>query len=154
MKLNKHMHACIHVELLQLCLTLCDSMDCSPPSSSVHGILPQEYWNGFPWLPPGDLPDPGIKPTVLMPPALAGRFCITSATQESQNNHVSISRIMASLVTQMVRNLSACRRPGFDPWVERILEKGMATHSSILVWRIPWTEEPGELLHGITTSWT
>jgi len=25
------------------------------------------------------------------------------------------------------------------------LEKGMATHSSILVWRIPWTEEPGEL---------
>ena len=27
------------------------------------------------------------------------------------------------------------------------LEKGMATHSSILAWRIPWTEEPGELLH-------
>ena len=26
------------------------------------------------------------------------------------------------------------------------LEKGMATHSSILAWRIPWTEEPGELL--------
>ena len=25
------------------------------------------------------------------------------------------------------------------------LEKGMATHSSILAWRIPWTEEPGEL---------
>jgi len=25
------------------------------------------------------------------------------------------------------------------------LEKGMATHSSILIWRIPWTEEPGEL---------
>ena len=31
------------------------------------------------------------------------------------------------------------------------LEKGMATHSSILVWRIPWTEEPGEL-HGVTKS--
>ena len=89
-------YACMHVKLLQLCLTLCDSMDCSPPSSSVHGILPQEYWNGFPWLPPGDLPDPGIKPTVLMSPALAGRFYITSATQESQNNHVSISRIMAT----------------------------------------------------------
>ena len=27
----------------------------------------------------------------------------------------------------------------------RSLEEGMATHSSILVWRIPWTEEPGEL---------
>ena len=32
----------------------------------------------------------------------------------------------------------------FDPWVGKIpLEKGMATHSSILAWRIPWTEEPG-----------
>ena len=30
------------------------------------------------------------------------------------------------------------RRLGFDPW-----EKGMATHSSILAWEIPWTEEPG-----------
>ena len=36
-----------------------------------------------------------------------------------------------------------CRRPGFDPWVEKIpLEKEMATHSSILAWVIPWTEEP------------
>ena len=37
-------------------------------------------------------------------------------------------------------------RPGFDPWVGKIpLEEGMATHSSILAWRIPWTEEPGRL---------
>ena len=36
-----------------------------------------------------------------------------------------------------------CRRPGFDPLARKIpLEKGMATHSSILAWRIPWTEEP------------
>ena len=34
----------------------------------------------------------------------------------------------------------------FNPWVGKIpLEKEMATHSSILDWRIPWTEEPGEL---------
>ena len=34
----------------------------------------------------------------------------------------------------------------FDPWVGKILlEEGMATHSSILAWRIPWTEEPGGL---------
>ena len=32
----------------------------------------------------------------------------------------------------------------FDPWVGKIpLEKGIATHCSILAWRIPWTEEPG-----------
>ena len=35
---------------------------------------------------------------------------------------------------------------GFDPWVRKIpLEKGMATHPSILAWIIPWTEEPGGL---------
>ena len=37
-------------------------------------------------------------------------------------------------------------KPGFDPWVGKIpLEKGMAAHSSILVWRMPWTEKPGGL---------
>ena len=34
------------------------------------------------------------------------------------------------------------------------LEKGMATHPSILAWKIPWTEEPGWLVHGVTKSWT
>ena len=39
-----------------------------------------------------------------------------------------------------------CRRPGFNPWVGKIpLEKGMATHSSILAWLIPWTEQGGGL---------
>ena len=39
-----------------------------------------------------------------------------------------------------------CKRYWFDPWVRKILlEKGMATHSSILTWRIPWTENPGGL---------
>ena len=39
-----------------------------------------------------------------------------------------------------------CRRQRFDPWVRKIpLEKEMATHSSILAWKIPWTEDPGGL---------
>ena len=38
-----------------------------------------------------------------------------------------------------------CGRPGFDPWVGKILEEGMAAHSSILAWRLPWTEVPGGL---------
>ena len=37
------------------------------------------------------------------------------------------------------------RRHWFDPWVRKILEEYMATYSSILAWRIPWTEEPGGL---------
>ena len=38
------------------------------------GLSWQEYWSGLPFLPPGDLPDPGIKPTSPASPALAGRF--------------------------------------------------------------------------------
>ena len=51
-------------------MTLCDPMDCSLPGSSVHGDSPrQEYWSGLPGSPPGNLPDPGIKPTSPAPPA-------------------------------------------------------------------------------------
>ena len=46
-----------------------------------------------------------------------------------------------------VRKESACNAGdvGLIPGLERYLEKGMATHSSILAWEIPWTEEPGGL---------
>ena len=52
----------------------------------------------------------------------------------------------ASLVVQLVKNPPAMR----ETWVqflgqEDTLEKGMAIHSSILVWRIPWTDEAGRL---------
>ena len=52
----------------------------------------------------------------------------------------------ASLAAPMVKNPSAMQ----ETWVRSVgwehpLEKGMATHSSILAWRIPWTEEPGRL---------
>ena len=50
------------VKPLQLCLTLCDPMNCSPPGSSVHGFSRQEYWSELPYPSPGDLPDPGIEP--------------------------------------------------------------------------------------------
>ena len=42
-------------------LTICNPMDCSPPGSSVHEILQQEYWSGLPCPSPGELPNPGIK---------------------------------------------------------------------------------------------
>ena len=59
---------------------------------------------------------------------------------------VFIFSLWASLVAQMVNNLPAMQ----ETWVrslscENPLEKRMATHSSILAWRIPWTEEPGGL---------
>ena len=52
----------------------------------------------------------------------------------------------ASLVAQVVKNLPVM----WEIWVRSLswedpLKKGMATHSNILAWRIPWTEEPGGL---------
>ena len=43
----------------------------------------QEYWSGLPFPSPGDLPDPGVEPTSLVSPALAGRFFTTSVTWEA-----------------------------------------------------------------------
>ena len=52
----------------------------------------------------------------------------------------------SSLVAQMVKNLPVMQETQAQSlgW-EDPLEKGMATQSSILAWRIPWTEEPGGL---------
>ena len=49
-------------------------------------------------------------------------------------------------MVQMIKNLSAMQETVVRSlgW-EDILEKGMATHSSTLAWKIPWTEEPGGL---------
>ena len=46
---------------------------------------------------------------------------------------------------------SACHSGdvGSIPGWKDALEKEMATHSSVLAWRIPWTEEPGGLVHGV-----
>ena len=53
---------------------------------------------------------------------------------------------MAPLVAQMVKDLLALQETQVRSLSrEDPLEKGMATHSNILAWRIPWTEEPGGL---------
>ena len=69
---------------LQSCLTLCDPMDCSPPGSSVHGILQARIVEWLPCSPPGDLPDPGIKLASCASSALAGGFFTTGATWEAR----------------------------------------------------------------------
>ena len=73
----------MHAKSLQSCLTLCDPMDCSPPGSSVHGILQARILEWVAMPPPGGLPNPGIEPMSLMSPALAGRFLIPSTTWEA-----------------------------------------------------------------------
>ena len=59
---------------------------------------------------------------------------------------IMTTRFLASLVAQRLKRLPAIR----ETWVLSLgqkdpLEKGMATHSSILAWEVPWIEEPGGL---------
>ena len=63
--------------------------------------------------------------------------------------------LWASQVAQVVKNLSVIHKT----WVQTLdqedpLEGGMATQSSILAWSIPWTEEPGATVHGVSKSQT
>ena len=108
---------------------------------------------------------PGIEPA---PPALEGEVLTTGLPGKSLVNSSEAEgtrqrflgraalglgfdvRIgiyfCVSLVAQMVKNLLAMQETqGWSPGREGPLEKEMATYSSILVWRIPWTEVPGRL---------
>ena len=77
-------------------------------------------------------------------------FTIFSPPKVTTKSYTDIS--WASLMAQMVKNLARQ-----ETWVQSLdqedpLEKEMDTHSSILAWRIPWTEEPGGLVHGVAKS--
>ena len=62
------------------CLTVATpwTVACQAPLSM--GFSKQEYWNGLPYPPPEDLPNPGTELMSLMSPALSGVFFITSVT--------------------------------------------------------------------------
>ena len=60
--------------------------------------------------------------------------------------HILLEDILTSLVAQTVKCLPTMWETGVQSLgQEDLLEKEMATHCSILAWKIPWTEEPGRL---------
>ena len=81
-----------------------------------------------------------------------------SLSEESAQLNVDVVFWGASLVSQTVKNMPAMRETWvwFPDW-EDPLEKGMATHSSILAWKISWIEEPGRLQsmgsHRVEHNW-
>ena len=98
------------------------------------GFSRQDNWSGLPFLPPQDLPDPGIEPVSLTSPALAGRFFTTEPPFnliQKHHHRNTQDNVWASLIAQSEENLPAI-------WVQFLgqedpVEKEMATHSSILV---------------------
>ena len=115
---------------VQSCLTLCDPMNCSPPGSSVHGILQARILEWVPCPSAGDVPDPGIELTSPVSPAL-------------QVGSLPLSH-WGSLKASNTCNFRWAIRIRSLGW-EDPLEKEMAIHSSTLAWKIPWTEEPDRL---------
>ena len=112
----------------------------------------QEYWSGLPFLSPGDLLNPQIKPES---PALQADSSSSEPPRSPQVGvvlhllSVSIDLFILDLkylAAQMVKHLPTV----WETQVQSLgredpLEKEMATHSSTLAWKIPWTEEPGSL---------
>ena len=86
----------------------------------------------------------------------AGYLCVHCSNQAIFSLFSVIFTLWASLVAQMVKNLPAM----WETWAPSLgwedpLEKGMATPTSILAWKIPWTEEPGRLqFMGVAKSQT
>ena len=83
------LHACVlsHFSHVQLFVTLWIVASPLCPQEFSR----QEYWSRLPCPPPGDLPNPGNKPTPLMSPALAGHFFTTSATWEAQGDLLQVT---------------------------------------------------------------
>ena len=75
------------------------------------GFSSQEYWSGLPCPPPGDLPNPGIKPASLTSPALAGGFFTTSATWNGRGTKPSESHRW-DFCWPMRERCSLCQWPG------------------------------------------
>ena len=75
-----HMRALSHFSRIRLFVTPWTVAHQAPLSM---GCSRQKYWSGLPFPSPGDLPNPGIKPTTLECPMLAGGFFTTSTTWEA-----------------------------------------------------------------------
>ena len=80
----------------------------SLPESSDHVFPRQEYWNGLPFSPLGDLPNPGIESTSLASPAIAGRFFAAVPPGEGRDSMVQCERGVHLL--KWMFGVADCRR--------------------------------------------
>ena len=123
----------MHAKLPQSCLTLCNTMDCNPPDSSVHGILQARILE---WV------------------------AISSSRGSSQPRHPTLisyvscisRRVLYCWATREANIVVAAAAAGRTRLSDftftfhfHALEKEMATHSSVLAWRIPGTGKTGGL---------
>ena len=89
--------ACVHAHT-QWCLTFCNPMDCSLSGSFVHGISQARILEQVAISYSRDLPDPGIEPTFLASPALAGRFFTTAPPGKPLSIYTSLIFYLFDLI--------------------------------------------------------
>ena len=83
--------------------SLCNPVDCSPPGSTVHGILRQEHWSGLPCPPPGIFLTQGSSPSHLRFPSWQDRFFTAGSTLEAPGKTVApVSGYMRMVLSHMV----------------------------------------------------
>ena len=88
---------------------LCNPMDCSLSPLSMR-FSRQEYWSGLPFPFPGDIPDPEMKPSSLMTPALVGRFLTTSAIWQTWTWYLpEVYCMLLTLQPNLSPEKSVCR---------------------------------------------
>ena len=123
-------HVLSHFSPVRLCATLRTVARQSPLSM---GFSRQEYWSGSPCPPPGDLPNPGIKPASFTSPALAGGLFTTSATWED------------SLVPYNLPIICGCLRRWFIIFFKTFYSRSFQPFIKILVSPLPkrdWDSHP------------
>ena len=133
----------------KLCMTRVTPRTVARQAPLSMGFSRQGYWSGLPFPSPGDLPYPGIEPRS----ALQADSLATELQGKPDTNiylvFIVVHRIGASSLAQLVKNPPTSSGDtgdtGLIPGLGRSPGGGNATHSSILAWEIPRTEEPGGL---------
>ena len=95
----------VKVLVTQSCLTLCDSMDCSPPGFLSMAFSRQEYWSVLPFPSPGDLPDQRIR---LRSPALEEDSLPSEPTGNPYPIHLQILSALLFNTSQIQLFFSLC----------------------------------------------
>ena len=134
--------------VIQLCLTLCDPVDCSTPGLPVHHQLPEFAQTHVHWVsnailvshPPSS--HPSISSSVIPFSSCLQSFLASGPFPMSQlfaSGDQSIGASASASVPPI--NIQDWVPSGSYIMVRNRMEKAMATHSSALAWKIPWTEE-------------
>ena len=96
------------------------------------GFSRQQYWSGLPCPPPEDLPDPGIKPTSLMSPALVGELVTPRATRE-----VHFILCGNSICYTIIYSLHPIHVPSYSPKINTHVDSSPTSKKKGL-----WTSSP------------